>query len=78
MIHTPYNSGIQAYVHVLFPFPISGDVITFDNRRVLHGRSSFVLTTSEDRHLEGAYLDWDEARSRMRVIRDEMLNQQPL
>ena len=75
----PYiNLAYKLIFFVMFPFPISGDVITFDNRRVLHARSSFVLTTSEYRHFEGAYLDWDDVQARMRVIRDEMFNQEPL
>ncbi|XP_072032174.1 gamma-butyrobetaine dioxygenase-like [Amphiura filiformis] len=55
-----------------------GDIVSFDNQRVLHGRSGFVVTETSERHLEGAYIDWDEACSRMRVIREKMLNEEPL
>ncbi len=45
----------------------SGDVVAFDNRRILHGRGPF----SEDkgkRVLQGAYVDHDEVYSRLRVL----------
>lgn len=43
-----------------------GDIISFANMRVLHGRLGFA--TQMERFLEGAYIDWDEIRSRRRVI----------
>uniref|UniRef100_A0A8C5D3B4 gamma-butyrobetaine dioxygenase n=2 Tax=Gouania willdenowi TaxID=441366 RepID=A0A8C5D3B4_GOUWI len=46
-----------------------GDVVTFDNSRLLHGRRSYVSSSSGLRHLEGAYLDWDETLSRIRMLR---------
>lgn len=48
---------------------ISGDVVTFDNSRLLHGRKSFVSNLDRVRHLEGVYLDWDEVMSRLRILR---------
>ncbi|XP_069037821.1 gamma-butyrobetaine dioxygenase [Lepisosteus oculatus] len=45
-----------------------GDVVTFDNWRLLHGRRSYVSTRGTPRHLEGAYLDWDEVMSRLRIL----------
>ena len=62
----------------LFTYFFSGDIVTFDNRRVIHNRRAYVVTESDNRHLEGAYLDWDEVRSRMRVIRQKIFNQKPL
>ncbi|XP_042861313.1 gamma-butyrobetaine dioxygenase-like [Penaeus japonicus] len=44
-----------------------GDIIVFDNNRVLHGRKGFHMTGGE-RHLEGCYWDWDVVRSRRRVL----------
>ena len=38
-----------------------GDVVVFDNRRVLHGRSAYPAT--ERRHLQGCYADIDAVRS---------------
>ena len=44
-----------------------GEILCFDNRRVLHGRSGFELTSGESRKLIGTYLRWDEIRSMARV-----------
>ncbi|XP_076143386.1 gamma-butyrobetaine dioxygenase [Alosa pseudoharengus] len=46
-----------------------GDLVTFDNWRLLHGRKSYVSDPNSRRHLEGAYLDWDEVMSRLRILR---------
>ena len=43
----------------------AGDLIVFDNRRVLHARTAF--DTSSARHLQGCYIDIDALRSRARV-----------
>ena len=45
-----------------------GDVMVFDNRRVLHGRRAFDPGGGH-RHLFGLYVDAHEWRSRMRVLR---------
>ena len=47
---------------------VPGDVITYNNSRVLHGRSAFKITESSNRFLQGYYLDWDCTYSRMRVL----------
>ncbi|WP_052384028.1 TauD/TfdA family dioxygenase [Litchfieldella xinjiangensis] len=44
-----------------------GQMITFDNRRVLHGRRAFDPNTGR-RHLQGTYLDRDMLESRLRVL----------
>ncbi|XP_066509346.1 gamma-butyrobetaine dioxygenase-like [Hoplias malabaricus] len=46
-----------------------GDLVTFDNWRLLHGRKSYLSRVGSPRHLEGAYLDWDEVMSRLRILR---------
>ncbi|KAJ3182186.1 hypothetical protein HDU85_003228 [Gaertneriomyces sp. JEL0708] len=43
-----------------------GDCVVFANRRVLHGRKEFDAT-SGDRHLKGAYVDWDDFKDRLRI-----------
>lgn len=48
---------------------ISGDIVTFDNWRLLHGRKSYISRLERLRHLEGCYLDWDEVMSRLRILR---------
>ena len=45
---------------------IAGDIMCFDNRRVLHGRDAF--TGSGKRHLQGVYIDRDEIMSRARAL----------
>lgn len=51
--------------HVLKLQP--GDCVIFNNRRLVHARRAFDLTTGE-RWLKGAYLDEDVFRSRWRVL----------
>ena len=48
-----------------YPFQ-PGDLVGFDNRRILHGRDSF--ESGGRRHLRGMYIDQDEVRSTARVI----------
>ena len=45
-----------------------GDLMMFDNRRLLHGRTGFDPSTGL-RHLQGCYIDADGPRSRYRVLR---------
>lgn len=45
-----------------------GDLVGFDNRRVLHGRSAFDAGGGA-RHLRGCYADRDDCYSRLRVLR---------
>lgn len=47
----------------------AGDIVTFDNSRLLHGRRSYTSSGDRPRVLEGAYLDWDEVMSRLRLLR---------
>lgn len=51
-----------------------GDVITFDNWRLLHGRRGYEAGTEISRHLEGAYADWDVVMSRLRILRQNVKN----
>ena len=45
----------------------SGDLVAFDNRRVLHGRTTFE-SASGPRRLQGCYVDRDVLFSRIRVL----------
>ena len=49
-----------------YPFAV-GDLIGFDNRRMLHGRDSFDSQTGA-RHLRGTYIDQDDLFSTLRVL----------
>jgi len=44
----------------------AGEMVVFDNRRVLHGRTEFEPTGH--RHLRGCYVDRTEFQSRLRVL----------
>jgi gamma-butyrobetaine dioxygenase len=46
----------------------AGDIAVFDNRRVLHGRRAFEAGGGR-RHLQGAYLEWEDVESKIRVLR---------
>ena len=49
-----------------------GDMMVFNNRRVLHGRQAFDPNTGP-RRLQGCYVDLDEWHSRIRVLTGENL-----
>lgn len=48
-----------------------GEIVAFHNRRVLHGRAAFD-PSSGSRRLDGCYIDWEDALSRIRVLRREL------
>ncbi|TDR53376.1 gamma-butyrobetaine dioxygenase [Halomonas ventosae] len=51
-----------------FAFSLApGEMVAFDNRRVLHGRGAFDPDSGR-RHLQGTYLDRDMLESRLRVL----------
>ena len=45
-----------------------GDCVTFNQRRLLHGRNSFQLTEGGTRHFQGCYLNIDDFLSRHRAL----------
>ena len=55
-----------------YPFE-PGDLVGFDNRRILHGRDAF--ETGGTRHLRGMYIDQDEVRSTARVVSRRLADQ---
>ena len=48
----------------------AGDIMCFDNRRILHGRDAF--TGEGRRHLQGIYIDRDEILSTARALNREL------
>ncbi|XP_026860576.1 gamma-butyrobetaine dioxygenase [Electrophorus electricus] len=75
----PFYSSLKTFVEVMnrpenvFAYRMEpGDLVTFDNWRLLHGRKSYVSNSECLRHLEGAYLDWDEVMSRLRILRKQV------
>ncbi|KAK1335865.1 hypothetical protein QTO34_003663 [Cnephaeus nilssonii] len=77
----PFYAALKEFVDLMnckeskFTFKMNpGDVITFDNWRLLHGRRSYEAGTEISRHLEGAYADWDVVMSRLRILRRSVAN----
>ncbi|KAM5317294.1 gamma-butyrobetaine dioxygenase isoform 1-T3 [Glossophaga mutica] len=77
----PFYTALKEFVDLMnckeskFTFKMNpGDVITFDNWRLLHGRSSYEAGTEISRHLEGAYADWDVVMSRLRILYKSIQN----
>ncbi|KAM5248984.1 gamma-butyrobetaine dioxygenase [Ctenodactylus gundi] len=77
----PFYAALKEFVNLLnskeykFTFKMNpGDVVTFDNWRLLHGRRSYEAGTEITRHLEGAYADWDVVMSRLRILRQSVKN----
>ncbi|KAK5874327.1 hypothetical protein PBY51_019282 [Eleginops maclovinus] len=75
----PFYRALRAYVdimnrpeNVVTYRMMPGDMVTFDNWRLLHGRKPYVSKPDRLRHLEGAYLDWDEVMSRLRILRSSV------
>ena len=63
---------------ILFKYKMSpGDMLVFNNQRVVHGRTSYDVTTT-DRWLEGCYFDWDSVLSTYRVVRTQLENSESL
>ena len=48
----------------------SGDIFSFNNRRILHGRTAF-NPNSGNRHLQGYYMDRDEIISRLNFLKNK-------
>ena len=57
-----------------FPFE-PGDLVGFDNRRVLHGRDAFDPSAGR-RRLRGCYLDHDDLFSRLRGVRRHTIDRE--
>jgi len=49
---------------------MKGNVVTFNNQRVLHGRAAYKITSV--RHLCGCYFDWDDIYSAIRIYRRKL------
>jgi gamma-butyrobetaine dioxygenase len=49
-----------------------GDILTFNNTRMVHGRAGYIESSDNTRYLRGVYLDWDVIYSRLRVLRTKL------
>ncbi|XP_026739149.1 gamma-butyrobetaine dioxygenase-like [Trichoplusia ni] len=53
----------------------AGDILTFNNIRLLHGRNAYEDSENNVRQLIGAYVDWDEIYSRLRCLKIKLNNE---
>ncbi|CAH0405123.1 unnamed protein product [Chilo suppressalis] len=51
-----------------------GDILVFNNTRMLHGRNAYEDNSNNVRRLIGAYVDWDEIYSRLRCLTVKLKN----
>ncbi|NXI00349.1 BODG dioxygenase, partial [Pachycephala philippinensis] len=64
------NSAEHKFTYKLKP----GDIVIFDNWRVLHGHQSYPSRSEVTRLLEGAYADRDVVMSRLWLVKKRILN----
>lgn len=67
-----WYAAIKVFINMLYEESVQfktepGDILAFSNIRILHGRTGYVDTEGNVRHLVGAFIDWDEIYSRLRV-----------
>uniref|UniRef100_A0A182W6S7 Gamma-butyrobetaine dioxygenase n=1 Tax=Anopheles minimus TaxID=112268 RepID=A0A182W6S7_9DIPT len=70
----PWYRAMQRFVNILHREAVSfkttpGDILTFSNVRMVHGRTGYTDTAGNTRHIVGAYLDWDEIYSKLRILK---------
>lgn len=78
-VHQFYKA-LKAFKHILYDKSIrvktgQGDIIVMDNTRVLHGRQAFDQKTAPTkglRHIQNVCIDWDDLRSRRRVLQKNL------
>ncbi|XP_022333669.1 2-(trimethylamino)ethylphosphonate dioxygenase-like isoform X2 [Crassostrea virginica] len=56
---------------------VPGDLISFNNRRVLHGRNAFTLNGGM-RHLQGCYVNIDEYKSKLCYLSNKLKDKHPI
>lgn len=49
-----------------------GDLVIFNQRRLLHARSAFHVDSASTRHLQGTYVNIDDAYCRYRVLAHQL------
>ncbi|XP_015281171.1 PREDICTED: gamma-butyrobetaine dioxygenase [Gekko japonicus] len=76
----PFYAALKDFVNLLnclenkYTYKMKpGEIVVFDNWRLLHGRQSYQAGTEISRHLEGAYADWDVVLSRLRILQKNVL-----
>lgn len=71
---TVWYKAMQKFVEIMHEETVTfktqpGEILTFDNIRLVHGRTGYTDNTGNTRHLIGSYLDWDEIYSRWRMLK---------
>jgi gamma-butyrobetaine dioxygenase len=56
----------------------SGDIMTLNNHRVLHGRSEYQDEGNNVRVLETAFVDWDCVHSKIRILAEKQGLESPV
>lgn len=73
-----FYEALKAFQNILNEIKISyktqpGDMLAMDNMRLLHSRTEFDPSTStRPRHMDSAYTDWSELRSKRRVLQNNL------
>lgn len=72
-----WYDSLRAFIDLLYKEAVyfklqPGDILTFSNTRLLHGRTKYTDTEANVRHLVGVFVDWDEVFSRLRVLENNM------
>ncbi|XP_076456145.1 gamma-butyrobetaine dioxygenase-like [Babylonia areolata] len=63
-LYTMINNWPYKFHYRLQP----GDMVSYNNRRVAHGRAAFVHKSGQERHLQGCYINVSELKSRMQTL----------
>lgn len=65
-----YSQFVKLAVKDAFKFKMKpGDILTFNNLRLFHGREGYDDNEENVRCIVGAYLDWDIIYSKLRVLK---------
>lgn len=77
----PWYRAYAKFIELLYASAVTfqsqpGDILMFDNARMVHGRTAFVDVPGNARHLVGAFMDWDEVYSRLRVLEEDNKRQE--
>jgi len=70
--HAAFTEAIYNPENTVYFKLKEGEILIFDNIRLVHGRKGYDDKPDNTRHLVGAYLDWDLAYSRIRVLRQKL------
>lgn len=73
----PWYKALRTFIGLILEETVQlklkpGQILGFDNTRLLHGRLKYEDTPDAVRHLVGNYVDWDEIYSKWRVLKAEL------